>query len=288
MFRKFEIVSTPNAAARGRADMFWKKNNKFLKAFKKFRKPERKLPGVFENARILDQQGLLKYFSLAGFEYGSWIDNNTRFEFLYGCVVSLLDLRDLTGIKSLGFGLYTIAFGARGKGGRGSAAAHFEPRRHAINLTKEYGLEALAHEYGHLLDHFFGCYIDQDKLSQYLSLGKLNGKISLRVNGLRKGTLRYLMQEVIKAIVFDSKGNVTPYYTRLTKEAKSEYFTASTELFARAFEQWVTYQLKKKGVVNKFLSQPKYEHWMYLSPAHFKKVSPKINALIKAMAVKAK
>lgn len=285
---RFNIVNTPNAAILSRADLFWRKNNKFLKAFKKFRKPERKLPKYFESVKILDQERVLQYFDLAGLEFGNWIDNNQRFEFLAGCVISLLDLKEITGIQNLGFRAYTIAFGARGKGGRGSAAAHFESRLHAINLTKEYGLEALAHEYGHLLDHFFGCYIDQDKLSQYLSYGKLNGKISLGVKGLRKGTLRYLMQEVIKAIVFDSKGNVTPYYTRLTKEAKSDYFTASTELFARSFEQWVTYQLKKRGVVNKFLSQPKYEHWMYLSPAHFKKVSPKINALIKAMAVKAK
>lgn len=285
---RFDIVNTPNAAILGRADLFWRKNNKFLKAFKKFRKPERKLPVNFQGARILDQERVLKYFSLAGFEFGTWIDNNRRFEFLAGCVVSLLDLKELTGIKNLGFGAYTIAFGARGKGGRGSSAAHFESRLHAINLTKDYGLEALAHEYGHLLDHFFGCYIDQDKASQYLSYGKSSGQFNQRVKGLQRGTLRYLMQEVIKAIVYDSKGNVSPYYARLTREAKSEYFTASTELFARVFEQWVTHRLKKKGVVNRFLSQPKYESWMYLSPAHFKRVSPKINGLIKAMALKAK
>jgi len=285
-----KIVDTQNVAIGGRSDDFWRYKKHFTKAFLKLRKPQRSFPMALRDANILDQQKVLQYFDLQGFEYGNWLSNNHRYNFLIGCVVSLLDLQDLIGIKKLGFKKYSIAFGARGRGGKGSAAAHFEPGRHAINLTKDYGLESLAHEYGHLLDHFFGCYIDQDKVNQYLSYGRLNAEALKNVNGLRKGSLRYLMNDLLSTIVFKNgtNGLVTDYYARLLKDSRSDYFTASTEIFARTFEQWVSYKLKQKGVVNVYLSQPKYEHWMYLSPALFKKALPKMNALIKAMAAKAK
>jgi hypothetical protein len=69
------------------------------------------------------------------------------------------DLVDVLGIephqvsfnKRLG-----VAMGARGKGGRvaggGSIMAHYEPGRHAINLTKHSGAGSYAHEWGHALD----------------------------------------------------------------------------------------------------------------------------------------
>jgi len=283
-----KIVDTQNVAIGGRSDVFWRRNKHFTQAFLKLRKPQRSIPKALDGANILDQQKVLQHFDLSGFEYGNWLSNNQRYNFLIGCMVSLLDLQDLIGIKKLGFKKYSIAFGARGRGGRGSAAAHFEPSRHAINLTKDYGLEALAHEYGHLIDHFFGNYIDQDRNSQYLSYGRNSGASLKNIKGLRKGSLRYLMHDLLTTIVFENgkDGSETAYYAQLTMQAKSDYFTRSTEIFARVFEQWISYRLKQKGVVNVYLAQPKYENWMYLSPALFKKALPKMNALIKAMAAK--
>ena len=285
-----KIVDTQNIAIGGRSDIFWRRNKHFTNTFLKLRRPQRSIPKQLEGANILDQQKVLQYFDLTGFEYGNWLSNNDRYNFLIGCVVSLLDLQDLIGIKKLGYKHYSIAFGARGRGGRGSAAAHFEPLRHAVNLTKDYGLEALAHEYGHLLDHFFGNYIDQDKNSQYLSYGRLSGASLKNIKGLRKASLRYQMHDLLTSIVFKNgkDGQVSDYYQRLLKESRSDYFTASTEIFARVFEQWISYKLKQKKVVNIYLAQSKYENWMYLSPTMFKKILPKMNALIKAMAQKAK
>lgn len=285
-----KIVDTQNVAIGGRSDIFWRRNKHFTHTFLKLRKPQRPIPKALDGANILDQQKVLQYFDLSGFEYGNWLSNDQRYNFLIGCVVSLLDLQDLIGIKNLGFKQYSIAFGARGRGGKSSAAAHFEPARHAINLTKEYGLEALAHEYGHLLDHFYGNYIDQDRNSQYLSYGRLSGASLKNIKGLRKGSLRYQMHDLLTSIVFENgkEGQVSSYYSQLSRHSKSEYFTRATEIFARTFEQWVSYKLKQKGVVNMYLAQPKYENWMYLSPALFKKILPKMNSLIKTMSSKTK
>ncbi|MGQ5525711.1 hypothetical protein ACUHMQ_21040, partial [Chitinimonas sp. PSY-7] len=47
-----------------------------------------------------------------------------------------------------------LAFGAQGNGGRN--AAHFVPGVNEINITRTSGAGALAHEWGHALDHHFG------------------------------------------------------------------------------------------------------------------------------------
>lgn len=62
------------------------------------------------------------------------------------------DLVDVLGIdpKQASFnGRIGIAMGARG---RGNAAAHYEPGRHAINITRVSGAGSYAHEWGHALD----------------------------------------------------------------------------------------------------------------------------------------
>ena len=50
-------------------------------------------------------------------------------------------------------GTLSIAFGARGSG---NAAAHYEPLRKVINLTKMHGAGSLAHEWWHGLDDYLG------------------------------------------------------------------------------------------------------------------------------------
>jgi FtsZ-binding cell division protein ZapB len=45
----------------------------------------------------------------------------------------------------------------------GKAAAHYEPGRRVINLTKLSGAGTLAHEYGHALDHYLGWVSGEDK-----------------------------------------------------------------------------------------------------------------------------
>lgn len=48
-----------------------------------------------------------------------------------------------------------LAFGARGRGGKDSGAAHYEPASVVINLTKKQGSGSLAHEWFHALDNYF-------------------------------------------------------------------------------------------------------------------------------------
>lgn len=95
-------------------------------------------------------------FGFRGGEFGNWMTETDRRASLDFGYEALRDLAAAVGIDrdvvSLGNHL-SIAFGARGKG---SAAAHYEPMRQVINLTKMRGAGSLAHEWGHAFDDIVG------------------------------------------------------------------------------------------------------------------------------------
>lgn len=69
---------------------------------------------------------------------------------------AMMDMADVVGIseKHLAFGgRLGLAFGARGKGGKGAATAQYEPVMRAINITKMNGGGGLGHEHMHALDN---------------------------------------------------------------------------------------------------------------------------------------
>jgi len=103
-----------------------------------------------------DGTALLKSFGLRGVEYGNWASDTERQWHTDMAFASLHDLADVLGITPDQLavkGRLALAFGARGTGGKRPAAAHYEPVKRVINLTKLSGNGSLAHEWGHFLDN---------------------------------------------------------------------------------------------------------------------------------------
>ena len=99
-----------------------------------------------------------KEFGFRGVEFGLWNNQDERQEVMNHAFDGLLDLADVLGVppKALSLnGDLALAFGARGQGLSG-AIAHYERGHAVINLTKMQGAGALAHEWFHALDHYFG------------------------------------------------------------------------------------------------------------------------------------
>lgn len=98
----------------------------------------------------------MKVFGFKGGEFGNWMSENDRRASLDYGYDALLDMCKALNIStkdiSLG-GRLSIAFGARGSAG---AAAHYEPLREVINLTKMHGAGSLAHEWAHAMDDILG------------------------------------------------------------------------------------------------------------------------------------
>lgn len=119
----------------------------------------------YRNSKNVSGQDYLDTFGFRGGEFGNWLNEKDRQVSLNYGFDALKDLADALQIADTDISLdgnLSIAFGARGQGLSG-AAAHYEPARHVINLTKMKGAGSLAHEWFHALDDFVGGY--QEKMA---------------------------------------------------------------------------------------------------------------------------
>lgn len=266
-------IQDVNTGLNGRQEQFWKHN--MSPKYENFR------PGF--NFKFKAPEELIKEHGFNALEFGHWTTQNERFDFLAAADASFSDMKKITGLKTLGFNKFGIAFGARGKGG--SALAHFEPWSYMINLTRMKGLGSFAHEYGHALDYFYGGHIHQDPASFALSGGQSTA--TRQIDKFPAGTLRDLMNKVLMAIIWESPGKKSASYEQFAKIGGS-YWIERTEMFARAFEQWTHHQLAQKAIKNIFLTKSKYITRAYLKPADFHRVLPHMNKLVKLLATKSK
>lgn len=106
--------------------------------------------------RDVGAEAFREAFGFRGVEFGNWAAQDERQRIVNLAFDALHDLAGVLGVppKALSLnGTLGIAFAARG-GGR--FAAHYEGGKLVVNLTKLRGAGALAHEFGHALDHYFG------------------------------------------------------------------------------------------------------------------------------------
>lgn len=110
----------------------------------------------FRGGQEITGQHFLETFGFRGGEFGNWMNQNDRQASLNMGFEALKDLASALKVSDRDIayqGTLAIAFGARGSG---NAAAHYEPLRKVINLTKMHGAGSLAHEWWHGLDDYLG------------------------------------------------------------------------------------------------------------------------------------
>lgn len=95
---------------------------------------------------------------LRAVQSGNWVlkDPNSAKFHIEQTVNAMSDMSDILGIdvEGIGFGgRLSMAFGARGVGGKNAAAAHYEPVERVINLTKMKGGGSIGHEWFHAMDN---------------------------------------------------------------------------------------------------------------------------------------
>jgi hypothetical protein len=113
----------------------------------------------WRQGRDVTESDLLEHFGFRGIEFGNWLPQDERQEVLNRSFDALCDLADVLELppRTLSFnGELALAFGARGRGGRGAGSAHFERGRNVVNLTRLNGAGGVAHEWFHGLDAHLG------------------------------------------------------------------------------------------------------------------------------------
>ncbi|HPX31374.1 MAG TPA: hypothetical protein PKW92_09850 [Smithella sp.] len=103
---------------------------------------------------------LMEIFGFRGVNFGNWMKGDVneaeRQLHLNHAHDSFMDLAEILNVppEALSLnGMLGVAIGAQGSGAHG---AHFVPGVNEINMTRTRGAGALAHEWGHALDHHFG------------------------------------------------------------------------------------------------------------------------------------
>lgn len=113
----------------------------------------------------------IRDFGIKGGEFGNWLselDRKTSLNYGYD---AFCDLADALGMEKTDIslnGTLSIGFGSRGLGLSG-AAAHYEPLRKVINLTKMNGAGSLAHEWWHAFEDYISGDTNQSEMSSNFS-----------------------------------------------------------------------------------------------------------------------
>ncbi|MBA2612948.1 MAG: hypothetical protein H0U95_13325 [Bacteroidetes bacterium] len=291
--------------SKSRADNYWEGKTKVI--FTPNNKQIRSGSDIPKSYDYDNIEFLENHYNLKSIEFGNWLSQQDRKNYLAGLGLALFDLTGILGFAPSKISLkkkITVAFGARG---RGSALAHFESDTFAINITRysrprkgstlkpsfdrtklltlSGGVGSFAHEYGHALDYFGGTFAERGK-TDALSDGR-----SLRIRTdkkqLQKNTLRGLMERLLNKIIWSGENKHSAYFLRLKSKQKSlkltDYYFRRNELFARAFESYVHYKMAKKRYKNIFLAETKYDSKIYLTPQEIKKIEPDFDAFISAL-----
>lgn len=286
-----------------RADQFWQGKMKVV--FDPYNKQIRSGPEMPKTYDYGDIDYIKEYYNLKGIEFGNWLSQQDRNNYMSGLGISLFDLH-----RALAFnpkqislkGKITVAFGARG---RGNATGHFEPGTFAINLTRykrpkkgstlqkkfdrtklliqSGGVGTFAHEFGHALDFFGGTFLEKTP-SKSLSGGR-SQKLTSNKQELKANSLKGLMARLLDKIIWQvSNKKHSTYFERFMKAKKryklTGYYTRRAEIFARAFESYVHYKMQQRRAKNIFLAESKYDLDLYMSPAEIRKIESTFDALV--------
>ena len=140
------------------------------------------------------------------------------------------------------------------------------------------GFGSLAHEYGHFLDYYFGkkaggqtmaitggrCTllpIDLKKSPINFDYFKYAEQFSINIIQGSRSRIRELMYQIFTYLFLNTKitggsNRPTDFYRRIytySKNVDSKYWIRYNEIWARIFEVYVVYKLKKINIVNKVL-----------------------------------
>jgi hypothetical protein len=253
--RRNEVILSPEFDSRVEAAKYLDENfDKINEEFEAYRTihPVRKDindPRVGEAYRDGDVTPELftNAFGFRGVQFGNWVENDKRQADLNDSFDALMDLAAVLGVEPKALSLNSrigLAFGARGKGGKGAPKAHFERGAGIINLTKKMGAGSLAHEWFHAADETFAI---QDE-----------SNLTMLSDAKPWHTPRKIRPELLQAFK-DVQAAIAG--TELKKRSKEldakrtkDYWSTDVEMSARVFEQYVIHMLNAQGFSNDFLA----------------------------------
>ncbi len=198
-----------------------------------------------------DPEKTCKYFGLRSIEFGNWLNDNERIQFLVGiadCLYLIKRMYSLSSPKKIGKNELSISLGARGRGGK--AAAHYEGGNKVINITKPHVTAgAFMHEFAHHVDF-------SSRIPRYgIPSGGASRSISIFEDRLKAPTpVNWFEKLFEKLYIYNNK------FTDFAEQMKqdTDYMASRVEVFARTSE--VYFRMKQKGTKNKIFTSSRYNY----------------------------
>ena len=231
---------------------------------KKEVRPERRSvndPRVGQDYRLGEHSTPEKFaaeFGFRGVQFGNYVEGQRRQQDLNNAYDALLDLANAISVPPRAVSLngsLGLAFGARGKGGKGAAAAHFEPDNIVINLTKREGAGSLGHEWFHALANYFA-----------RMRGEKDGDITLKPTAKYKPDVasgKLVQDDSVRTEVLDAFAGLVKSLrdsgfqsrsAKLDNARSKDYWSTAPEMSARAFEKYLIDRAAERGESNDYLA----------------------------------
>lgn len=245
-------------------EAWWKKNG--IRSILKTRVDAK----ISTTIKFWDPEYVISTFKLNGLQYGNWLSQEDRFNYLMsaGAGLHLLATKvmDIPAEK-LGAGKLGLCFGSRGKP---KSLGTFWPSLSLINVNRwkrkkgNRGLAyesaflgantigCFAHEFGHWLDWHCGA-------GTSFQSGGVDVIMGIRQNKLAagKGTCSYHMERIFETL-FLFMGQPTPWVKDMMDADLKKYWYQRTEIFARYFEAMTSMILERQGIPSEILCNPDF------------------------------
>jgi len=208
------------------------------------------------NGQDVTPQMFGETFGFRGVEFGNWVEQGRRQKDLNDAFDALMDMAAIIGVppKALSLnGELGLAFGARGGGGVNPAAAHYEPGKVVINLTKKSGAGSLGHEWWHALDNYFS---RMRAKGDGMMTDALDVSLASRGSAFQhQGAVRKEMIEAFGAVMKSIRETaIKARSAKLDAKRSKEYWTTDPEMSARAFESYLISKLQDQDASNDYLA----------------------------------
>lgn len=209
------------------------------------------------NGQDVTPEMFAQAFGFKGVEFGNWVEQKRRQKDLNDAFDSLMDMAAILEVPAKAMSLngeLGLAFGARGSGGVNPAAAHYEPGKVVINLTKREGAGSLGHEWWHALDNYFSR-MRGSKTSPFMTTATDVGLSARKASyeaypGVRREMVD-AFGEVVRAI---RNTSIKARSSKLDAKRTKEYWTTGEEMAARAFESYLISKLHDQNASNDYLA----------------------------------
>ena len=192
------------------------------------------------------------FFDFRGVKIGGWVKPDEQQQRAEDFFIALLDLKDILNLPPFALSLRGQLSIHYGTGGRPGVCAHYQPSSQTLALAKHAGIGSLAHEWAHALDHYLAKTSFDEPVGARFATSAWLANFTLRPHPINDALERLLCCIYLS----DDQRSPSAFVTAavsLDQQNESVYWSLPEELFARAFEAWISRSsIKNNLLINAF------------------------------------